>query len=212
MPGTITDHRIGQSSIANVAVDVDVDVASLTTCEREVALYASDMPDRRRSFPNEQVREWIVQGAGRLGIEEMRRRALHLQGHGQLQRARLLPPLVQERHQAQFPKRARLDAVRKAVANNVLWDDMTHSAAARNHLGEVDGPCPCRGTGRIALAEAFSMLCPVHSATTIQAHQRGGEWMPGGVPAEVLASFGLTTSTRPVTGSADAAEVWGVEA
>ncbi|MFF0672125.1 hypothetical protein ACFYVE_28330 [Streptomyces tendae] len=155
-----------------------IDVTSLTGAERAVALYASDMPNTRRHHTGEQVHDWIVQGAERLGTEEMQRRAVYLRGWQLLNVNNLVTPQIQARHEQRFPKARRLLLADQAGSGNVFcFDGMSDEARARNRAATVDGDCPCHGTGGIAVWGAdpdasCEILCPVHSRAQIDAFHR----------------------------------------
>ncbi|MGX2995205.1 hypothetical protein JNUCC64_13060 [Streptomyces sp. JNUCC 64] len=152
------------------AVAVAVDVSELTSAERTVALYVSDMPTRRRYGSKEQVRAWIVQGAGRLGRRELKRRALFFNGHFLLALGGLVPvpAPVRVRHDERFPDGFRLDVAGQATATSVCFDGMSGAARKRNAMAEVDGRCPCRGTGMVGVDIdgdpdlSYELPCPVH--------------------------------------------------
>ncbi|MGX1512918.1 hypothetical protein [Streptomyces collinus] len=136
------------------------------------------MPNAKRNHSNEQVRAWIVQGAERLGTEEMQRRAAYLRGWQLLNVNSLVTPQIQARHEQRFPKARRVLLADQASAGNV-WchDGMTDTARARGAVVQVDGECPCRGTGDIAIwggdpDVSFSQMCPVHRRAQIDAFHR----------------------------------------
>ncbi|MEV7500048.1 hypothetical protein [Streptomyces sp. NPDC093018] len=154
-----------------------VDVRDLTGAERAVALYASDMPNGRRHYTKEQFTAWIMQGAERLGVEEMRRRALYFRGWRLLDMHGLLTAQIQARHEQRFPQRYRLIRSDQGGALTVSTDGTTKTALARNGLVDLDGDCPCEGTGGIAAwdddAGAWhEILCPVHRRAEIDAYRR----------------------------------------
>jgi len=165
-----------------VALDL-VDVADLTSEERAVALYASDMPvGRRRCFPNVQVREWIVQGAERLGAAEMRRQAEFARGWRLLELSHLVPAEVQARHEARFPNARRLNRAEQMAANDVYVNGLSEAARSRNGAAAVDGGCACAGTGRIEYCSedfdpdmSYELDCPVHAL-----RRQGASWVRGG--------------------------------
>jgi hypothetical protein len=171
MPGTIAEQHVGTVTVEAIE---PVDVRDLTGSERAVALYASDMPSGRRRHADEQVRAWIVQGVGRLGMEELRRRALFLRGWRLLDLDGLVTPQVQARHEQRFPKPGRLAVAESEGAGSVLVDGVSDAARLRNGTPIVDGGCPCRGTGGIPLWEpGIELMCPVHSRSEIDAFHRG---------------------------------------
>ncbi|WP_234361151.1 MULTISPECIES: hypothetical protein [Streptomyces] len=149
-----------------------VDVSGLTSTERTVALYASDMPTRRRYGSKEQVRAWVSQGVERLGRTELRRRALFLNGHFLLALGGLvpIPAPVQARHDERFPDAFRLDVAGHATATSVCFDGMSKAAMKRNAAAKVDGQCPCEDTGRMFIDIdgdpdlSYEVDCPVHAS------------------------------------------------
>ncbi|MEU5218895.1 hypothetical protein AB0G79_22225 [Streptomyces sp. NPDC020807] len=149
----------------------------LTGDERVVALYVSDMPDRFRasSVDKSQVAAWIVQGAERIGLEELRREAAFFYGHRLLEMSRVVPVDVQARHEQRFPKARRLEKAESLAAATKMptWMPMTPQAMARNSAAEVEGGCPCRGTRSIKLGRAFSLICPVHGRATAHQNRAG---------------------------------------
>lgn len=153
--------------------ETTIDVTALTGAERAVALYVSDMPNGRRRHPGEQIRAWIVQGVQRLGTEELRRRAAYFRGWRLLDMHGLATVQVQARHEQRFPNVRRLVLADKEAAGNVWRDGMSDAARARNGGAVVDGECPCRGTGGIAVwGPGTELMCPVHSRARIDAHHR----------------------------------------
>ncbi|MFC4036539.1 hypothetical protein ACFO3J_34635 [Streptomyces polygonati] len=150
---------------ALVAAGAGVDICDLTYAERTVALYASDMPTTPREW--RQVHVWIVQGAERLGTDELRRRGAFLWGHRLLDRARVLTPQVQARHEQRFPLARRLRNAEKAASGSISRLGMSDAAVRRNGAGQVDGDCPCRETGTIECPDtdpdlSYDLVCPVH--------------------------------------------------
>ncbi|MFI9211540.1 hypothetical protein ACIGW7_25885 [Streptomyces sp. NPDC053253] len=160
-------------------IHTQVAVSALTGSERTVALYASDMPDRFRagSVEPSQVAAWIVQGAERIGLEELHRRAEFFYGHRLLEMSNLVPVDVQARHEQQYPKARRLFRAHQTAAGSLWRDPMTPETLARNLAAEVDGECPCRGTRSIPLwmdEDAFvSRACPVHGRATARQQRTG---------------------------------------
>jgi hypothetical protein len=171
MPGTIAERRTEQVTESVVSA---VDVADLSGTERVVALYESDMRNRRNCTPD-QLSAWIVQGAERLGVEELQRRARFAHGHALLEQVHVVPPAVQARHEQTFPNRSRLQWAGQMAANSLWRVEMTDTARSRDREAEVDGECPCRGTRSIYFSDwdpdlSFSMMCPVHARALIDAH------------------------------------------
>lgn len=173
MPGTVAERRTEEVKSPVVAPVV---VADLTGSERTVALYASDMPTRRRPGKNEQLRTWIAQGVERLGTEELRRRAEFLNGHFLLALSNVVTAQVQARHEQSYPDAWRLEVARQATATSVCFDGMSEAARKRNPAAQVDGECPCGGTRTVGFPGfdpdlSFGIVCPVHGAATIAAHR-----------------------------------------
>ncbi|WP_234045794.1 hypothetical protein [Streptomyces adelaidensis] len=167
MPGTVVERRTEE---VKSPVVVPVVVADLTGSERTVALYASDMPTRRSYGTKDQVREWIVQGAERLGAEELRRRAEFHNGHFMLAVGGMATADVQARHEERFPDGRRLGIAELATATSKCFDGMSKAAIVRNAAARVDGECACGGTGLITFTEdwdpgaSYSLHCMVHRA------------------------------------------------
>ncbi|MVO90911.1 hypothetical protein GPA10_41175 [Streptomyces sp. p1417] len=138
------------------------------------------MPNQKRNHTTAQVRAWIAQGVQRLGVDEMRLRAARLLGWQLLNASNLVPTRVQARHEQRFPKARRLLLANQAASGSIALDGMTDAARQRNGVAavaQVDGGCPCRGTGGITLGgaepgESYERLCPVHRAAEILAHHR----------------------------------------
>ncbi|MFF3731823.1 hypothetical protein ACFYXM_16240 [Streptomyces sp. NPDC002476] len=165
MPGIVAERRAEQ-----VTTGVVPSVPDMTGSERTVALYASDMPTRRRYGTKDQVREWIVQGASRLGAEELRRRAELYNGHFMLAVGGLVTSDVQARHEERFPDGRRLRIAEQATATSKCFDGMSKTAIARNTAAQVDGECACGGTGLVEIivdwdpGASYSQHCMVHRA------------------------------------------------
>ncbi|MEU8872829.1 hypothetical protein AB0D24_16970 [Streptomyces javensis] len=210
MPGTLVKPHARPAEQGVSPLDsVSARVADLTLAERTVALYVSDMPSVRRRFPADQVRAWIVQGAERLGEQELRRWAAFERGHQALTSFGLVPKEVQQRHEERFPKPKRLDWAGQQASNSAAHVPLSEAGHARVFDTEVDGPCPCRGTGSIGFYDwedgEVDLMCPVHCAAELHAMR----WGPRS--GRVLSSSGPATSTGTSTTSGDAAQVWAVE-
>ncbi|MER7063569.1 hypothetical protein OG544_12820 [Streptomyces albidoflavus] len=166
-------------SLEKVTTAAVVRVEDLTTRERMAALYASDMPNRFRAGSVEatQVAAWIVQGAERLGAEELRRRAVFSYGQRLMEMGARVPVHAQAAHERRFPRAGRLDQAERAAAGSTVWARLSASALARNADAEVEGGCPCGGRGWIAmppLPEApDAMTCPVHGREATRRHAAG---------------------------------------
>ncbi|WP_385619866.1 hypothetical protein PXH67_13890 [Streptomyces sp. P8-A8] len=182
MPGTLVTPLPRVPVQSGCAVQVQ----DLTGAERAVALYASDMPVNRRRQSPEQVRDWIVQGVERLGLEEIGRRAAFRYGYRLLEMSGLVTAQIAQRHEQRFPVARRLAVADQQSANNVLWFGMSEQARLRNLTAVVDGECPCRGTRQIRAVygegqDQLAMLCPVHAQASIRAQREGNrQELPGG--------------------------------
>ncbi|WP_369035811.1 hypothetical protein [Streptomyces adonidis] len=169
MPGTIAERRTEEVKSPVVAA---VDVTHLTYGERVVALYASDMPSRRQGVTQEQVREWIAQGVARLGSAELLRQGAFERGYRLLDGHGLATAQMRAGHEQRFPDARRLKVIVRVVALNVYVDGTSGAALARNRGAEVEGECPCRGTGTIHFTDPrpdfpHGQVCPVHDRATI---------------------------------------------
>ncbi|WTD05381.1 hypothetical protein OH717_23795 [Streptomyces albidoflavus] len=166
-------------SLEKVTTATVVRVEDLATRERMAALYASDMPNRFRAKSVEaaQVAAWIVQGAERLGVEELRRQAVFSYGQRLMERGARVPVHAQAAHERRFPSARRLEQAERAAADSALWARLSASALARNADAEVEGGCLCGGSGWIALPplpEApDAMACPVHGREATRRHGGG---------------------------------------
>ncbi|MFI0192178.1 hypothetical protein ACH4PW_32130 [Streptomyces sp. NPDC017082] len=151
-----------------------VEVRDLTGMERTVALYASDMPNQRRRHAKDQIRAWIVQGAERVGVDELRRRAEYFRGWRLLDLNGQVTPQIQARHEQRFPRPKRLEYAESQATNTLFTDGISEAARRRNDWAVVDGDCPCGDTGDIAAwgSEGPAMLCPVHHRAEIDAFHR----------------------------------------
>ncbi|WP_258539628.1 hypothetical protein [Streptomyces ipomoeae] len=152
-------------------------VRDLSSSERIVALYASDMPAQGGIGTPGQVRAWIAQGAVRLGGAELRRRAEFHHGFFLLELDGLVTAAVLARHEQCFPDVSRLEAADEAAALSVRVDGMSEAGRARNAAAQVKG-CPCGGTGTIAVDDfdpdlSYAVYCPVH-APAASLHFRAG--------------------------------------
>ncbi|WP_143570577.1 hypothetical protein [Streptomyces acidiscabies] len=125
-----------------------VDVSDLTGSERAVALYASDMPNGRGQYEGVQVREWIVQGAGRLGVVELRRQAAFLYGFQRLRFSPLMNAALKARHAERFPAARRLKRADETASGSVWRDGITPEARGRNAAVLFDDGCPVCGGER----------------------------------------------------------------
>ncbi|MFF0745643.1 hypothetical protein ACFYVL_35150 [Streptomyces sp. NPDC004111] len=146
-------------------------VRDLSNSERAVALYASDMPDayRHRSRDDDQELEsWIVEGAVRLGLDELHQSAAFLSGFQLL--GRFATSEQTKAHRVRFPKKGRLRRVGELASLTVLIFRMSDEACERGKRPQVEGACRCAGTGwtefRYELDEPTSVAkvnCPGHN-------------------------------------------------
>lgn len=149
-----------------------VSVSDLSSGERSVALYASDMPDRFRSRRGDdaQVTAWIVQGAERLGLDELYRWAAYAKGYRLLWMAGVNTPEQDAAHAARFPRASRLDRAERAAVVTVLRTSVSRAAVARSRRPLVEGRCVCAGTGWLASVfdpddptTYYRVNCPGHN-------------------------------------------------
>lgn len=172
MPEITTTTRIAPQVTGVTGL---VGIADLSSGERSVALYASDMPNRYRTTDDVQIIEWVMQGIERVGLDEVRSRAAYAEGYRRLSRVRMATPQLTARHEQNFPKANRLMVADRHAANLNLYARMSAEAIARNRSADVDGACPCNGTRTIPLWQdedaAVGLACPVHSARTRSAVQ-----------------------------------------
>ncbi|MGW1465366.1 hypothetical protein ACWCPT_13620 [Streptomyces sp. NPDC002308] len=172
-----------------------VSVEELSHGERAVALYASAMPDgyRFRQGDGPQVAAWIVQGAARLGLEELYRAAAYARSHLVLRMARLLTAEQARAHSARFSSPRRLDragAVAATVQAGSGRIPVSGAALARSRRPMVEGACVCGGTGWFDVrfepldpAAVVSRNCPAHNPEGRTPRPAGGpacRTLPGG--------------------------------
>ncbi|MFD6528598.1 hypothetical protein [Streptomyces sp. NPDC060184] len=162
-----------------------ISVEELSPGERAVALYASAMPDgyRFRQGDGPQVVAWIVQGAARLGLEELYRAAAYARSHRVLRMAHLLTAEQARAHSDRFGSPRRLDragAVAAAVAGSGRVP-VSGAALARSGRPLVEGACVCGGTGWFDVhfepldpAAVVSRNCPAHNPEGRTPHPAGG--------------------------------------
>ncbi|WP_432102814.1 hypothetical protein [Streptomyces sp. bgisy091] len=174
MPATLTAPRTAPaSSVTSGALSVE----DLSNGERKIALYASDMPGsysyRRGDGP--QLMAWIIQGAARLGLEELYRSAAYDHSYRVLSLANLATDEQARAHRARFVNSRRLNRAGSAATITGLGQGaVPYSAAAvaRSKRPLVEGTCHCGSTGWFevcfdpddATANA-SQNCPAHNPT-----------------------------------------------
>lgn len=188
-------------------------LSDLTSLECAVALYASDMPSRYgwKADMKPQLEAWVMQGVQRLGLSVVQERAALWRGYKLL--GRHATPEVIARHKARYPKVGRQQYAEQR-ATDLRWElPYSPQAEARASAAEVDGGCPCNGTGHISAFGdedcTVGWLCPVHERETIRYHHYGPR--PEDT-VKVVGAQGTYTSARPATVSRDAAELWAVGA
>ncbi|GAB2327580.1 hypothetical protein [Streptomyces variabilis] len=157
-------------------------VADLSNGERAVALYASDMPDRYRNRRGDLdlLTFWVLQGAARLGLDELYRSAAYAYGYRLLWAAGWATPEQDAAHARRFPSASRLDRAERLAAVVTCRSTMTSEARKRGLRPLVDGACDCAGTGWAAFdmgddTQAFQ-ACPGHNPD-------GRTVLPAGVTA-----------------------------
>ncbi len=116
-----------------------VSVCDLSNMERAVALYASDMPTsyRYRRTDDEELCDWIVQGAARLGLEELYRSAACASGYMRLWVEDKARPRHTAAHVARFPVQRRFDLAQRTASMVTIGHVREVSAAA---LERADRP------------------------------------------------------------------------
>jgi hypothetical protein len=151
-------HRSRSSTSARSVVSVE----DLSNHERAVSLYASDMPTRYSYDPahHAQLSEWIVQGATRLGLVEVRHWAACAYGYRLMWLADRATPEQAAAHSRRFPSARRYDVAERMASVVSCWAgvDMAPAARPRGADAVVEGGCPCGDTGWIA-----DTSCPVHN-------------------------------------------------
>ncbi|MEV0966877.1 hypothetical protein AB0J25_30635 [Streptomyces sp. NPDC049910] len=122
MPATLTVVESGP-----------VSVRDLSTMERTVALYASDMPTsyRYRLADDAKLCDWIVQGAARLGLEELYRSAACTSGYMRLWVEDEAKPGHTAAHVARFPVEKRFHLAQRMASMVSLGPDPEISDAAQ---------------------------------------------------------------------------------
>ncbi|MEU5197569.1 hypothetical protein AB0G86_26560 [Streptomyces scabiei] len=146
-----------------------VSVVDLSNGERAVALYASDMPDRYKNRRGDiaLLTFWVLQGAARLGLDELYRSAAYAYGYRLLRNAGWATREQDAAHVRRFPSAARLDGAEQLAALVTCLSTMTDEAVKRGRRPLVEGACDCGGTGWAAYdmgddTDAFQ-ACPGHN-------------------------------------------------
>ncbi|WP_435969210.1 hypothetical protein [Streptomyces sp. Qhu_M48] len=140
MPATLTLVHSGRISVRD-----------LSNMERSVALYASDMPTsyRYRRGDDAKLCDWIVQGAARLGLEELYRSAAFTSGYLRLWVEDEAGPRHTAAHVARFPVEKRFHLTQRMASMVSLGPVPGVSAAAMERSDR-----PMFETADIALAVA----------------------------------------------------------
>lgn len=165
MPGTLVAEQVAPVAAALPAVSVE----DLSNGERMVALYASDMPSnyRGRRGDSAQVNAWVLQGAMRLGLDELYRSAAYAYGYRLLWLANCTTPDQDAAHTRRFPSAKRLDRAEGLAALITCRSEMTPEARKRGARILIEGACYCAGTGWVPFdmgdgTEAHQ-ACPGHN-------------------------------------------------
>ncbi|MFI2734764.1 hypothetical protein [Streptomyces sp. NPDC018711] len=140
MPTTLTVVQLGE-----------VSVQDLTNMERSVALYASEMPTsyRYRRGDDAKLCDWIVQGAMRLGLEELYRSTAYTAGYLLLWVEDEAKPGHTAAHIARFPNQKRFDLAQRMACMVTLGPVPEVSDAARERSNR-----PMFETARVDVAVA----------------------------------------------------------
>lgn len=148
MPATLVAPPV----VSEVLAASLVSVGDLSSGERMVALYASDMPDRFRYQRGDQAKlvAWIVQGVARLGLDELYRSAAYAYSYRLLWLAKMATEEQVRAHAGRFANARRL--VRAESAAGILLCgpnavDVSPVAIARGRRSMVEGACYCEGSG-----------------------------------------------------------------
>ncbi|MGW2206340.1 hypothetical protein [Streptomyces sp. NPDC001774] len=138
MPATLT-----------VVESVPVSIRDLSNMERAVALYASDLPTsyRYRRTDDEKLCAWIIQGAARLGLEELYHSAACASGYMRLWVEDEARPRHTAAHVARFPIEKRFHLAMRTAAMVSLGPVPEVSAAAMERSDR-----PIYETARLDLA------------------------------------------------------------
>ncbi|MFD8567104.1 hypothetical protein [Streptomyces sp. NPDC059639] len=128
------------------------------------------MPDSYRYKRGEdtQVEAWIIQGALRIGLEELYQSAAFLDGSRRL--GRYATDDQKKAHKRRFAKAARLRRTESLASLSLLWTKMTDAARERGKRPQVEGTCRCAGTGWTQICfdpeeptSVASVNCPGHN-------------------------------------------------
>ncbi len=140
MPATLVAEHVAPTTPA-------VCVRDLSNAERAVALYASDKPTKYayKRGDEAQVEAWIVQGALRMGLEDLYQSAEFLRGYRML--SHVATSEQKNAHRARFPQTARLNRAESLASLTLLMIEVSDTAVQRNNRVQVEGACLCGGTG-----------------------------------------------------------------
>ncbi|MEV0443166.1 hypothetical protein AB0I84_46285 [Streptomyces spectabilis] len=176
MPATLAASH--PTSEPYTAVSAPVLVSDLSNLERAVALYASDMPTGLlpSSEDHATLHAWIIQGATRLGLEELYRSAAYARGYRLLWLSHLATAEQSRAHELRFPNARRYDQAERLAALFTVTTTLVMSQAAkkRGHSVRVEGACRCGGTGWITVrldprepATGTYRNCPAHNPDAV---------------------------------------------
>ncbi len=163
MPATLVAEHVAPTAPA-------VRVSDLSNAERAVALYASDKPTKYayKRGDEAQVEAWIVQGALRMGLEDLYQSAAFLRGFRML--AHVATSEQKKAHRARFPQAARLNRAESLASLSLLMIEVSDTAVQRNSSAQVEGACLCGGTGWSAFCfdpdeptASALVACPGHN-------------------------------------------------
>jgi hypothetical protein len=167
MPATLT-----RSHPAPLPSAQSFSVSELSSGERAVALYASDMPSKYRTRRGDGavIQDWILQGVARLGLEEVHRSAAYAYGYRLLRLNDLDTPEQRRANLRRFPDQRRMNRAEEVATFFQCGTSVGMSEAARARGPQVEGECLCGGTGWIALCDedgdllaGVDLACPVHN-------------------------------------------------
>ncbi|MGA5343297.1 hypothetical protein ACPCK3_30290 [Streptomyces griseoincarnatus] len=165
MPATLIAEHVASVALPDPAVQVE----DLSNGERAVALYASDMPARYRVSRGDLalLTFWIVQGAARLGLDELYRSAAYASGYRRLRAAGWATPEQDAAHACRFSSASRLERAERLAAVVTYRVAMTPEARERGRRTLVERACDCAGTGWAAfdMGDGTDALqaCPGHN-------------------------------------------------
>jgi len=170
MPATLTAPHFVPAAVDSPTVLV----ADLSSVERAVALYSSDMPTgfaRRTREDDAQLCDWIIQGAVRLGLDELHLSAAYVQSYRVLKMAKLATSDQERAHRRRFANSARLTTAHEAaVITTCFVISPTREAIKRSTRPAVEGNCRCHASGWIRqrqdlddASSSYAINCPGHN-------------------------------------------------